>query len=75
VLRRHQKAPFHHLPDHKNGAQYNRYRFRPLTVDEVQRDIDGFRQCLGRFSSVTVSHLFGDVYEVYNAAASQGASE
>ena len=74
ILRRHQKAPFHHLPDHKNGAQYNQYRFRPLTVGEVERDIDSFRQCLSRFSDVTVSHLFGDVYEVYKAGASQGAS-
>jgi surface carbohydrate biosynthesis protein len=73
VLRRHQKAPFHHLPDHKNGAQYNQYRFRPLAAGEVERDIDSFRRCLGRFSGVTASHLFGNVFEICNAT-SNGAS-
>lgn len=74
VFRRHQKALFHHLPDHKNGVRYNQHRFRPVTVGEVERDIDSFRQCLSRFSGVTASHLFGDVFEIYKTAASQGAA-
>lgn len=64
TIRRQQKLSFFDRPDHKNGAAYNQHRFSPLSMTDIERDIERFQRCLDRFEGVRVRRLFRNVFEL-----------
>lgn len=52
------------IPEHKNSKAYTRKRFPGITMTDVQKRIEDYKNALRRFDNVTVEYVSTDIFRI-----------